>query len=157
MPAKRKSQRGRGRPTKLTPQVHRRVVKLLRAGAFLDHVADDIGIDESTLRDWVRRGLSEPGSIFEEFSLAVRRATSAAEIDALGTLANAAKGDWKAVEPFLRMRNPRRYAPNVRLAVEEAERGILEALREGLDEETYARIIGVLARRSDGVARAPAA
>lgn len=155
MPRKRATKRGRGRPTKLTPQLQRRVVRLLRGGAFLDHVADDIGVDESTLREWVRRGHAEPGTIWEEFALAVRRATSIAEIEALGTLRNAAKEDWKAVEPFLRMRNPRRYAPSVRLAVEEAERGILEALREGLDEETYARIIGVLARRTDGGARAP--
>ena len=49
------------RPSKLTPEVHQRIVQLVRGGVFETGAARACGIDPSTLRRWKVRGRREPG------------------------------------------------------------------------------------------------
>ena len=45
-----------GRPTKLTPEVHQRIVLSLKAGNYRETAAADAGVDSKTLRNWMKRG-----------------------------------------------------------------------------------------------------
>jgi transposase-like protein len=72
-----------GRRTKLTPEVQKSIVKLIRDGAYDYQAARANGIDDSTFRRWLRAG--ERGNpIYRPFCAEVRQARaearSAAEI-----------------------------------------------------------------------------
>lgn len=129
--------RGVGRPTKLTPQLQRDVIRVICSGGTLVDAAEKVGLDISTLRDWERRGMNEPGSIFEQFSTAVRKASTEVELACVNTIRLAARKDWKAAKALLGMRNPRKYSENARIAVEEFAQGLLEAFKNAFDEENY--------------------
>jgi hypothetical protein len=45
-----------GRPTKLTPERHRRIVEAIRAGCYAEVAARAAGIVPSTYYDWLQRG-----------------------------------------------------------------------------------------------------
>lgn len=54
------------RPTKLTAEIHQRIVQFVRAGAFETVAARAGGVHPSTLRRWKKRGEREPG-LYRDF------------------------------------------------------------------------------------------
>jgi len=78
MPA---SSRRTGRKTKLTPEIHQRIVAYIRAGAFDWVAAQACGIVSSTFYLWLQQGdAGDPQ--FLEFSEDVRRARAASRLAA---------------------------------------------------------------------------
>lgn len=66
-----------GRRTKLTPEVQKSIVKLIRDGAYDYQAARASGIDDSTFRRWMRAG--ERGNpIYRPFCAEVRQARAEA-------------------------------------------------------------------------------
>ena len=53
---KRQSKRGRGRPTKFTADVKKKVLHVVGLGGSLEMAAKYAGISPTTLGDWIRRG-----------------------------------------------------------------------------------------------------
>lgn len=150
MPRKQATNRRGGRPCKLTPAVQRRLVRLVEEHGYLSSIGTPA---LSTIYLWMKRGEQEPGTIYAEFRDAIREAERRCEDRLIGVVMRAAMKDGEFALKVLQAKWPERYAERTKLALQQEREGILEALREGLDEETYARIIGVLARRTDGGAR----
>lgn len=76
------------RPTKLTPQLQSKIVKLLKTGVTVTDACASTGIHKSTFYDWIERG--EAGDeAFADFSDAVSRAHVNAKVVAIGTLRTA--------------------------------------------------------------------
>lgn len=82
---------GPGRPTLLTPDRHRDIVELIRAGAFDWVAAEACGIARETFFRWVRRGEraivadvaeGEPEWIYRSFAEDVRMASAFARVTA---------------------------------------------------------------------------
>lgn len=56
-----------GRPCKLTPEVHQRIVQFLRHGNSQKAAAEAAGVSEATFQRWLAEGEKSPRSKFREF------------------------------------------------------------------------------------------
>jgi len=59
-------------------------------------------------------------------------------------------GDYRALQWILERRFPKRYAPAVRVIVEEQLQAAVAALERNLEPEVFARVLGILARADQG-------
>ncbi len=71
-----------GRPTKLTPEVHRQVVAYFRAGSFEWVAAEAAGVSKSTFHRWLQRGATETRGAYHAFAEEVRQAKAQARVAA---------------------------------------------------------------------------
>ena len=71
-----------GRPSLLTPEVHRSVVAAVRAGSFAWIAAEANGIDRTTFATWMRRGEREQTGQYFTFFMDVRTARAQARLSA---------------------------------------------------------------------------
>jgi hypothetical protein len=97
-------------PRKLTPEVHRQIVKALREGAFREAAAKAAGIRPTTLTEWVQRGeKADPDDETERsyavFAADVSRAEGEVEIEQTKKLLKAtSRGDAKGIAIWLERR-----------------------------------------------------
>ena len=63
------------RPTKLTPEVHRKIIEILRLGYSLETAAEYTGIAHTTIYQWLCRGKQETAGPFKALSDEVRSTT----------------------------------------------------------------------------------
>ena len=98
-----------GRPTKLTPVVHERVVQAIRAGNYAEAAARAAGISPSTYYRWLERGAEEKRGIYRDFSDAVEQAEADAEVHAAAVIRKAMSDDWRAALAYLERRHPERW------------------------------------------------
>lgn len=115
--------RGRGQPSKLTPDVHERIVAAVRAGNFFETAARYAGITYTTFRNWMVRGEKELARLdnsraqpreseapYLEFFEAVSQAEAEAEVAAVAYWQRAIPGNWQAAAAFVQARWRRRWA-----------------------------------------------
>jgi transposase len=106
----------KGRKPKLTRELIMRASKLLRAGNYVETVAELLGIGKTTFYRWLEEA-EERGGLFREFRDAVARAAAEAERNALAVIVRPKTPEnakW-----FLERRFPDRWGRRVR--VEEKE------------------------------------
>ncbi len=90
-----------GRPTKLTPEIHRLIVGCLMSGAYPSTAALAAGIDESTFYRWLQTGMQVNAEVsFPDhyaFCKAVQTTIAQAEIMAVHCMINTAQagGKWQ--------------------------------------------------------------
>lgn len=132
-----------GRPTKLTPEVAKKITWALRLGNFRKTAAAYAGVSERTLTEWLSRGSREESGLYADFYAEVMEAEQAAEVRALGAIHQAMqRGDWKAAAWFLERKHPDRYC--VKSAVLLGHRLKIEgdvALQDLSDEELQAKLL----------------
>ena len=92
------------RPTVLTPELQEGIVEALNSGCYLEPAAARVGIDKTTLYDWIRRGVREKTGMYAEFSHAVEKAMAAAETAGIARIRQAAGEDWRAMAWWLERR-----------------------------------------------------
>lgn len=85
------------RPTKLTPDLHRRIVSMISAGAFPEVAAGACGVSRATFYQWMQRGLGEHPTRratpeLAAFSADVQKAVDTAEIRLIGRMAEYIEG-----------------------------------------------------------------
>ena len=73
------------RPTKLTPELHRRIVGMILAGVFPEIAAGACGVSRATFYEWLQRGAGEhpkrsASPSLVAFANDVKSATDAAEV-----------------------------------------------------------------------------
>lgn len=106
-----------GRQSKLTPEVHKKVVDAVRAGAFLSVAAQYAGISQGTLQGWMRRGRectsrSGKDAVYLTFLEDVAEAEAASEVAANVQWRAAWAKDWHSAQKWLESRYPERYGAN---------------------------------------------
>jgi hypothetical protein len=79
-----------GRPTKLNPNVQRKIADVLHLGYSMQTAADYVGLHYSTLYAWVQRGARAKSGPFRDFDVAVFWARFLARIE--GWIASAKDG-----------------------------------------------------------------
>lgn len=141
-------QRGRsGRPIKLTPELHERLVSRIAAGAYKQHAALECGIADKTIHNWIHRG-EQGEEPFATFLRDIRKAEGQAIYDALSIInACARAGNWKAAAWKLERKYPdqfgqSRFDSKVQRGVEQ----VLEAAREYMSEAAYDELITAIVR-----------
>jgi hypothetical protein len=85
--------RGRGRPTKLTPELQDNLVKALRAFNHLDTAAHFVGVAPNTVRRWLAEAEADNATPAQrDFRDAISRARAEAEVRIVAGVAKAALG-----------------------------------------------------------------
>jgi transposase len=111
------------RPTKLDDIVEKKIIDLIRAGNYIETASACVGINKSTLYDWLKRGAREAErleqnpkakpnpkeEIYMKFSNAVEIAMAEAEARDVMIIANASKADWKASAWRLERKYPNKW------------------------------------------------
>jgi transposase len=111
------------RPTKLNDLLQKRIIELIRAGNYIETASACVGINKSTLYDWLKRGSREADrleanpkakprkeeEIYLQFSNAVEIAMAEAEARDVMIIANASKSDWKASAWRLERKYPNKW------------------------------------------------
>src|SRR3954452_12107974 len=97
------------RPTKLTADVHSRIMQAIRAGNYAEAACRAAGIAPSTFYRWLERGEREQEGIYREFHDELRRAEAEAEVHAVAVLRRAMPDDWRAALAYLERRHPARW------------------------------------------------
>lgn len=101
---------GRGRPPKLTRDLIAKIAGSVRVGCYLDSAARVHGVAKATYHQWMKRGNEQKRGLYREFVDALLTAQAEADERDHAIIAQASmKGDWKAAETHLRLRNPQRY------------------------------------------------
>jgi transposase-like protein len=134
------------RKTKLTPEVHQRIVQYVRAGNFRITAAAAAGISPVTLRDWLRRG-ARGEAPFDSFREDVDAAEAQAEARLVTLVAKAAEHDWRAAAWHLERRVHKRWGkkdppdpkPKETITADDITAAVREFARQNPDEA--ARIV----------------
>lgn len=93
-----------GRPCKLTPDAHKRIVKAVRECATFKYAARAGGVDYDTFNTWMRKGKTGEEKKYIKFRGDVRDAEAAALLDLLNYVTRAAPGDWRAAMSMITKR-----------------------------------------------------
>lgn len=105
-----------GRPTKLTPALQAAIIKLLRAGNYVETAALACGVTKQTLYNWQLRGEDEQGP-YRDFLDAVKEAQALAEVDLLKEVSEGGLG-WQSRAWVLERTRRQRYALATRAELE---------------------------------------
>lgn len=167
------------RPTKLTPQVQKRLVSAIRAGNSIEASAASAGIDERTFYNWMKQGQSEdgPDEIYIQFFQDIKKAQAYAEMKSLATVRKAGSGyqtktvktttkqdgsvetvvtvgkeiNWQAAAWYLERKYPERWGntQKVRFEVEKELEKVLTALESKLSPDVYSQLLETLSTLDD--------
>lgn len=100
-----------GRPTKLTLERQAEIVRLLRAGNYVETVCAYVGIHRDTFNGWMRRGRRgwKIDKIYSDFSAAVERARAAPEMESVARIRKSAIDNREDDKWFLQHAYPDRW------------------------------------------------
>lgn len=91
-PAKKRSVRAVGRPSKFTPDTCNRILTAIRNGNTYEASAAYGGISYSLLREWIVQGEQDQAGEFLEFVEALKKAEAEAEVSSVYRIRSAASG-----------------------------------------------------------------
>ena len=116
-----------GRPTKLTPEVQAAICEALRAGNYAEVAARYAGIGSTTFYRWMERGAADmaagKATPFSEFSDAIKKAETDAEVRAVAIIQKAMPKNWQAAMTYLERKFPKRWSRGERREVSGPEGG----------------------------------
>jgi hypothetical protein len=132
---------------KADPSPREMMLFLVRSGSYPDTAAAAQGVFDKTWRRWLALAARDVAP-FNEFIAEVRRA----EAHALSSLEATTAGkhgreDGQLGFKVLGARQPRRWAPTVRVQIEQTQEMMLDVAKGVMDEDTYARFISALDAR----------
>jgi transposase len=131
------------RPTKMTPEVVKRIVDALAAGNTRRAASAYGGIDEDTLGRWLRR--------FADFADAIKAAEAQAEVAHVANIAQAAKdGTWQASAWWLERRQHAAWGKVDRVEIEIRRAAERVAQQTGADPEWLVKRAAEIVAASDG-------
>ncbi|RKH77001.1 hypothetical protein D7X99_33115 [Corallococcus sp. AB032C] len=107
-----------GRPTKLTPELQKKIIDAIRAGNYMETAAAYAGISKDTFFRWLRKGARAKSGIYKDFHDAVEKALAESEVRDVMLIANAATTDWKAAAWRLERKFPDRWGRKERLSAD---------------------------------------
>ena len=99
------------RPTKLTPELTKKLADLVAAGVEVERAAACVGISPKTLERWRAKGRDARSGLFREFELALYQADAQAEVRDVLLVGKAAQTNWKAAAWRLERRTSQRWGP----------------------------------------------
>lgn len=137
-----------GRPTALTPEVHKAIVDMVRGGNFRATALRACGLSKNVIRNWEERGEKgeEP---YAAFMHDLQQAEAESETELVSEIRNArpaivgAQGPdlWQARAHLLERRFPNRWSARVRMTVDEELSALMKRLEAKLDEDTFAKVV----------------
>lgn len=134
----------KGGKTKLTPEVHTKIVTLLARGNYVETAAAAAGVGRHTVYDWLKRGANQRHGVYRDFADAVAKAQADAEVLDLARLEKLSnRGDFRAITWRLERRNARRWGPQVQVHVHQVLDEYLGFLQGNLSAEDYEKVLAL--------------
>jgi transcriptional regulator with XRE-family HTH domain len=137
------------RPTKLTLPLQRAFCRALRQGLTYSSAAELLGVDTGTVGRWLSRGREEEEGPHADFAVACAKARAQATQRLLKiAFARVAEGTDSPL-PLLTMIEPR-YAPRVRVTLEQEINGLLDKIERAFSSEPaiYERVLAAIAEEA---------
>ncbi len=106
-----------GRPTNLTPEVHKQITEDIAGGMYAQVAAARAGITEQTFYTWLKRGQEEESGVYREFTECVLTSAGEAEKNATDSVQSRFGDDWKSAAWWLERRFPKRWGKQQRLEI----------------------------------------
>lgn len=156
-----RAKRGRGRPSKFTPEIRVKIVEAIEAGNYVETSVQYAGITKSTFYAWLDKGTSERDRLladpdatpdpkmadYLEFADAIERAQASSEVRAVAIIQKAAFTTWQAAAWWLERTRPKRYARVDKAELTGAEGG---SVRIEVSTEDLERKVGrILDKRAE--------
>ena len=101
------------RPSKLTPEITKRLIEAIRAGNYYEAACAYAGIHYSTFRKWMQKGETAKSGKFREFFEAIMQAEYEAEARMVALWQKHMPEDYRAIRDFLERRYPERWGKRV--------------------------------------------
>ena len=103
-----------GRPSKLTPETHDKIIRAIAAGNYLETAAAHGGVSYYTLNDWMNKGATGKEAKYVKFYHAAKKAEADAEALRVARISKAGQeGNWQADAWYLERRYPNRWGKRV--------------------------------------------
>jgi len=131
-----------GRPTRLTPEIAKEIVEAIGIGVPRDMAAKSVGVQPSTLYQWLAKG-REGIEEYKEFAEAVEKADSLVVKRALVRITQAATKEqhWTAAAWLLERKHPAEFGQRVRVVVQEQLDEFLDALEARLPADVFRQVL----------------
>lgn len=131
-----------GRPSRLTPEIAKEIVDAISIGVPRDMAAKSVGVQPSTLYQWLSKG-REGNEDYREFSEAVEKADSLVVKRALVRITQAATKEqhWTAAAWLLERKHPAEFGQRVRVVVEEQLNEFLNTLEARLPPDVFRQVL----------------
>jgi hypothetical protein len=107
-----------GRPSKLTPERHKKIVKLIEAGNYPETAAGACGVNRATYYVWMAKGREAKSGKYKDFHDDVQRAREAAEAELIQTIRRASVDDWRAASWMLERTRKGKYSKPIHVEAE---------------------------------------
>jgi len=102
------------RPTKLTPETHKKIVQAIQLGATYELAASYGGVTYESFNNWMKAGADAKSGIFFTFFQDIKEAQGKAVVGWLAKIEQAANdGHWQAAAWKLERRHPEDYGRTV--------------------------------------------
>jgi len=124
------------RPSKLTPEITKRLTEAIRAGNYYEAACAYAGIAYSTFREWMVRGEKAKSGKYREFMEAIKKAEHEAEVRMVAMWQKHMPDNWQAIATFLERRYPDRWGRR-KLDVDMKHSGDVEVEIKLVDEDEY--------------------
>lgn len=98
-----------GRPSKLTPELIKKLTIQIKAGNYFDTACAYVGIDYSTFRKWMVKGEKATQGQYFDFFHAIKQAEAEAELRMVALWQKAIPDDWRSAKDFLACRYPDKW------------------------------------------------
>jgi len=99
-----------GRSSKLTPEIHHKIVNLIKLGNYNETAAEAVGIDVGTFYNWMKKGEAGIKPEYVKFFNAIKEAASFSEAHYLSLIHKAASdATWQAAAWFLERKYNERW------------------------------------------------
>jgi transposase len=132
-----------GRPSKLTPELTKKLCDAIKAGNYYDTACQYVGIDYSTFRRWMNRGDKAKTGEFYDFCNAIKKAEAEAEYRMVALWQQQVADDWKASRDFLERRYPDKWGRKQEVKADIKQRNINAELDlSGFTTEELRKIAG---------------
>lgn len=138
-----------GRPTSLTPEVHKAIIDAVRAGNFLSTAAAASGVHRNTVYGWLARADAEDADeLYVTFAREYLKADAENEMARVEAILSAKPGIPQVSGPdvwtnhawYLERRYPAKYSGKVRATVEEIVEGMMRKLAAVLDADNLEKV-----------------
>jgi hypothetical protein len=148
--------RGRGQPTKFTPETQRILLAAFAGNAAICDACEMAGIDDSTYRRWHEDALARgEDSQYFTFFTQVQSALGAGKVNLWARWTRIAEKDWRACERLLERRYPESLPPRVtrsEMALDQRVTGSITTthiIDASVDPLTYLRALNTFIRERD--------
>jgi len=101
--------RGRGRPSKLTPELQEKLCGFIRAGNYETTAAEACGVSESTYFNWKAKGEKAQRGKYRDFLEDIKKAIAQAEALHVQRIVNAGSAHWQASAWYLERKHHERW------------------------------------------------